>query len=144
MKKYIEKINTSSYNDYFKNKSTSDEVKKNSTTVFEKLGILLDESYLNFLIQINGFGLNGLNFYGTKKQSELYVLGALEENEFWRAELRRFDKYYIVGDGDGDMEFYCCDPLTKRYIVFDKATDMKYDTFNSFQEFMDELIKIYV
>jgi len=141
MKKYIEKINTSSYDDYSKNKSTSDEVKKFSTTVFEKLGILLDESYLNFLIQINGFELNGLNFYGTKGQPDLYIQGALEVNRFWRAELRRFEKYYIVGDGD--MEFYCYDPLTKRYIVFDKATDMKYDTFNSFQELMDELIKIY-
>ncbi len=142
MKKYIEIINKEAYFDYTDNVSTSDEIKIFSDKIFEEFSILLDEAYLNFLVQINGFELNGLNFYGTKEQSDLYIQGALEVNEFWRAEFQPFDKYYIVGDGD--MEFYCYDPLTKEYIVFSKATDVKYDVFNSFQELMDELIKIYV
>lgn len=141
MKKYIETIKASSFFDYTHNISTPDEIKKFSTIIFEKLGILLDESYLNFLVGLNGFDLNGLIFYGTKEQPDLYIQGALEENEFWKGELGRFDKQYIVGNGD--MEFYCYDPLTKRYIVFDKGADIIYDTFNSFQELMEDLIKAY-
>lgn len=78
----------------------------------------LDEDYLEFLRTVNGFAMNGLNFFGTKEQLDIYVLSASKQNEFWSKEIAELKGYFIIADGD--MDFYCYDLRDRKYYLFSK------------------------
>ena len=104
MRNIINSVLDNSFIDYSNNQSSIDEIQKFRDSISHKYRFSLDISYLNFLMELNGFELNGLNFYGTKKQENLYVLSSIEQNDFWRTEIDYFKSYFLIGDGD--MNFY--------------------------------------
>lgn len=134
----IDIIYENTYCDYSLHKASDSDIAK-----FKSLNqFTLEEEYLNFLKSIDGFELNGLNFYGTKENKGLYVLNAMVQNELWSKELPKLKQYYILGDGD--MDFYCFNPVGKEYIIFDKGGLNKVTEFKNFELLLIYLIEVYV
>ncbi len=142
MTNVIDKINAGTYSDYSKNSSSVQELKNFKTLIEKDCNVLLDQHYLDFLSKLNGFELNGLNFYGTKEQTDIYVLSAVIQNQFWRNEVSLLSKYYILADGD--LDFYCFDHESQEYMIFSKDDISKVNAYCDFEEFMNELLNIYM
>jgi hypothetical protein len=62
-------IHLNTYIDYSTNKASDTDVNE----LLSKCGMTLDENYLNFLRELNGFKLDKLNVYGTRSQSGIAV-----------------------------------------------------------------------
>ena len=137
-----DRINTEAFCDYSSNTVSNDELEKFSDLVLNIYGVQLDESYLKFISGINGFELNGLNFYGTKEQPEIYILSSFKQNDFWKAELPGLSDYYLLGDGD--MDFYCFDSKCREFIILTKNFLQEMSRSSSFSDFIDELMNIYL
>lgn len=133
----ITTIQSKTFSDYTSNQASDDEV----SVMVEESKVFLDQDYQNFLKSINGFSLNGLNFYGTKEQPEIYVLNVLKQNEFWSGEIPELKEYFIIADGD--MDFYCYHPLERKYHMFTKSTLTKVETYDNFDVMLESISKIY-
>ena len=142
MNKLIDKILSRTFCNYLHNQATNEEIANFKKTVIEKYDIYVEDQYLNFLSLLNGFELNGLNFYGTKEQLDKYTLGALNQNEFWRSELTTLKQYYLLADGD--MDFYCYSSISGQYCVLTKGSLEKMSIFNTFCELMKYLVETYI
>lgn len=141
MERIVSEINKVSFYDYRANTASEGEVMQFAKRVKEAFNYELEMSYLNFLTCINGFELNGLNFYGTHAKPEMYVLGAIEQNAFWKSEIPSLGIYYLIGDGD--MDFYCFDAKRKTYHALMKSTSTPIDIFPSFEGLIKCLVGIY-
>lgn len=133
----VNTILSKTFFDYSSNQATDTEVIK----LVEDSKVMLDQDYQNFLKSINGFELNGLNFYGTREQPEIYVLDALKQNIFWAGEISELEEYFIIADCD--MDFYCYSPLERKYYVLTKATLTKVEIHDNFDAMLESILKIY-
>ena len=133
----IEIIRSKAFFDYTSNKASDREI--NALVIGSQ--IVLDGEYQDFLKKMNGFELNGLNFYGTKEQPEIYVLDVLKQNQFWSSEIPALKEYFIIADGD--MDFYCFHPAEKKYYALSKAGLTRVEMFENFDSMIESLLKIY-
>jgi hypothetical protein len=133
----INAIQSKTFFDYTSNQASDSEV----ITLVEESKVVLDQDYQHFLKSINGFSLNGLNFYGTREQPEIYVLDALKQNKFWAGEIPELEEYFIIADGD--MDFYCYNSLERKYYALTKATLTKVEIHDNFQAMLESILKIY-
>lgn len=134
-------IKQKSYHNYELNICNEEEMYLFEQKIFEVFNLTLDSQYIDFLRKLNGFELNGLNFYSTKEQQNIYLQYAIERNIFWHSELKKLANLYILGDGD--MDFYCFDPLNVKYLILDKGGLILVHSFDSFNDLMNEVIEIY-
>lgn len=141
MRKIIELINASAYADYTNNVATSIDVQEYKEAIYATYGFYPDPEYLNFLMNLNGFELNGVNFYGTKEQTDIYVKSAMQKNHFWKAEFHKFEQIFLIADGD--IDFYCYDQVLCNYVTFAKASLRKMETYPSFIAFLEAIVKTY-
>ncbi len=133
----IDVIRSKSFFDYSSNKAS--DIEMNALATGSQ--IILDEEYQDFLKKINGFELNGLNFYGTKEQPNIYVLDVLKQNQFWSSEIPALKEYFIIADGD--MDFYCYHPVEKKYYALSKAGLTRVEMFENLDSMIESLLKIY-
>lgn len=133
----IEKIYSNGYADYRSNKASVEDIE----AMLLSIRMALDEDYLEFLMTVNGFAMNGLNFFGTKEQPDIYVLSAPKQNAFWSVEIAELKGYFIVADGD--MDFYCYNPYARKYYIFTKATTTQVEAFDNFEAMLDEMVRFY-
>lgn len=136
-KNIIDIIKSRTFFDYDRNIASENEIE----AIREKIDIPLDTNYLNFLRGINGFELNGLNFYGTREQPEIYVFDLLKQNYFWKVEIPKLNEYLIVGDGD--IDFYCYSTENEKYYAFSKSSLTEVDVYENFYSFLEAIFKIY-
>jgi len=141
MKEKIEKIISKAFCDYRGNTISKNEMLEFSRIVRKIYGYELNKDYLIFITELNGFDLNGLSFYGTIEKKDLYILSAIKENVFWKAEIPIFLEYFLIGDGD--MDFYCFDPRSKDFIALEKGSFDEVGRYPSFNNLLDKLINIY-
>lgn len=133
----IKTILSKAFFDYTSNQASDSEI--NALTEASK--VILDNAYLDFLKSINGFALNGLNFYGTKEQADIYVLDVLKQNWFWSGEIPTLKEFFIIADGD--IDFYCYDPTEKKYCALFKGGLAKIEVYDNFDVMLESLVKIY-
>jgi len=138
----VKKIHENSFYDYSQNVASDSVINTYVQTVFQTFNIKLDEEYLEFLKQVNGFEINGLNFYGTDEQKHIYILSAIKQNIFWSIEIASLKNYFLVADGD--MDFYCFEPNEKKYLILSKASLEKLAEYQDFNAFITEVTKTYV
>lgn len=131
-------INENAYCDYSNNIASDDEIED----FVKNINIELPNEYLDFIKSLNGFELNGLNFYGTKEQENIYVLSIDKQNDFWTNEIPALKGYLLLGDGD--MDFYCYSASEKKYFVFSKGSMEKCAEFENFSSLMDYLTETYI
>lgn len=108
---------------------------------FKDLKSKLDCRYLSFIQNLNGFELNGMNFYGTKEVEKLSILDVFVENRFYNEELSLGSHYWVIGDGDIDIFCYCME--TCKYLVLDKNTFYVVAAFDTLEMFFDYLSEVY-
>lgn len=130
------------YLDYSQNKLSAEEIDSLKKVCLIEFGYELDEGYLSFLKQINGFSLNGWRFYGTIAVEKQYIGSILEENKFWHDEISLPNELFVVADMDSNV--YCYDFSTKKFCTASKWTTNVEKVFNSFQDMMEEVIRICV
>jgi hypothetical protein len=133
----IDTIHSKTFLDYTSNKASDAEI----NAFASQSNVILDREYKDFLKKLNGFELNGLNFYGTKEQPEIYVLDALKQNIFWTIEIPALKEYFIIADGD--MDFYCYHTVEKKYYALSKAGLIRVEMFENFDSMIESLLKIY-
>ena len=131
----LDLIHDNTYCDYSTNVASDYEI----NDLVEKSKVKLDTEYLNFLKSIDGFELNGMNFYGTKEQESIYVLDVLKQNNFWTEEIPDLKRYFILGDGDMDFYCYCTDE--SQYFILNKGGLEKCGEFGSFITLMKNIIE---
>jgi hypothetical protein len=141
MQAVVNKIRELAFYDYSNNKASEEELDGFSQDMQKKFGWSIDQDYRVFLSWINGFELNGLNFYGTKEQKDIGVLSSINQNFFWGMELPALKGYAIIGDGD--MDFYCYDGASREYKVFTKGSLQEVAKFSSFKDLIKELVNVY-
>jgi hypothetical protein len=142
MSNLINEVLSKTFKDYKSNQASEKEIEDFKNKIFDLYFIILDAEYLNFLSCLNGFELNGLNFYGTVENMEKYILSGIKQNEFWKMELESLSMLYILGDGD--MDFYCYSDITKKYTVLDKGGLREIKAFSQFEELVNYLIATYI
>lgn len=135
------KIVTKSYIDLSDNYATYSDVQKYKNLCQSNFHIEMDDEYLDFLILLNGFELNGFNFYGTFEQKRYFILNGYEQNIFWRSEIPELSDYYLIADGD--MDFYCFNPEEKNYVVLTKSTTRLVEKYKSFTDLLKKVVEIY-
>lgn len=138
MKDIVDKILKNTFCDYSQNIASELEINR----IRAKLNSKIDHEYLLFLKSINGFELNGLNIYGTKPNDDIYVLGIVEQNEFWSVELPKLREYLIVGDGD--LDFYCYSNEKGKYFALSKGGLDIIEEYDGLSNFLNSLINTYV
>lgn len=131
----LDLIHDNTYCDYSTNVASEDEI----NNFVKRSKMELDPEYLNFLKNINGFELNGTNFYGTKEQEDIYVLDALKQNGFWIEEIPGLKNYFILGDGD--IDFYCQSLDGSQYFILNKGGLEKCGEFDSFNALVENIIE---
>ncbi len=142
METIINKIYEHSFFNYRTNYASDEEVILFSQQIKNQFNHQLETSYLDFLKRINGFELNGLNFYGTNSKPDICVMGAFEQNIFWKTEIHGLEKFYLIGDGD--VDFYCFDAINNNYPFFLKSALTPVGLFTSFDEAITNMIDIYI
>lgn len=135
------KIMTKSSANLSDNHTTNSDVQKYKRLCESTFHMDMDKEYFDFLLLMNGFELNGFNFYGTSEQKRQFILNGYEQNIFWRSEIEELSAYYLIGDGD--MDFYCFNPIEKNYIVLTKATTQLVGNYKYFTDILCEVIEIY-
>lgn len=105
---FVSKLNAEAFFDYTKNKVTLLTVKEFAEQAREELGIILDDGYVELLSSVNGFEVNGLNFYGIGSNENLYVYDFFERNKFWKEEILLHVRLGFRSAFLGPKPLVCC------------------------------------
>lgn len=127
---------------YYKNIKIDDiTLEEYGKSLLKYLGKDIDKNYFSFIQECNGFWMNGLSFYGSKAISELFIEDALIQNEFWRSEILKLNKYFILGDAD--MDFYCYDLDSKKYVIVEKGSCSEQEVYTDLYSLLSKVIRLY-
>jgi hypothetical protein len=139
----VEKIE-SKYDSSLRNPVSNSEIIKMKQTFQKKLGnIIIPESYIEFLKNVNGLDFNGLVIYGVDEtlldnEVEEEVQGFIETNEIWYE--NDWQKQYIFF-GDSDTAWYCYDLNEGVYVELDKPSGTLIKSFDSFDSMVSDALE---
>jgi hypothetical protein len=139
----VEKIE-SKYDSSLRNPVSNSEIIKMKQTIQKKLGnIIIPESYIDFLKNVNGIDFNGLVIYGVDKilldnEADEEVQGFIETNELWYE--KDWQKKYIFF-GDSDTAWFCYDLNERVYVEIDKPSGTLIQSFYSFDSMLSDALK---
>lgn len=108
-------------------------------TVRDQFGVSLSEEYIEFLRLSNGLSVNGLNVYGGKPYDEDYYINGIVDlnSELWTEPT--LTNYFSYGDESSTRLIY--NKESKLFEAVDSVTWEKLDSFNSFGELLEYVIK---
>lgn len=139
----IEKIE-GKYDGSLRNPVSNSENIKMKQTIQQKLGnIIIPESYIEFLKNVNGLDFNGLVIYGVDKtlldnEADEEVQGFIETNELWYE--KDWHKQYIFL-GDSDTAWYCYHLNERVYVELDKPSGTLIQSFDSFDSMLSDALE---
>ncbi|MCP1493433.1 YrhA family protein [Peribacillus frigoritolerans] len=139
----VEKIE-SKYDSSLRNPVSNSEIIKMKQTIQKKLGnIIIPESYIEFLKNVNGLDFNGLVIYGVDEtlldnEVDEEVQGFIETNEIWYE--NDWQKQYIFF-GDSDTAWYCYDLNEGVYVELDKPSGTLIKSFDSFDSMVSDALE---
>lgn len=139
----VEKIEEK-YGSSLRNSAINTEIIKLNHNIQQRLGdIVLPESYIEFLKEVNGLDFNGLVIYGIDEllldeKVEEDIHGFIEMNEIWYD--NDWQKQYIFF-GDSDTAWYCYDLKERGYVELDKPSGNLIQSFNSFDSMLSNALE---
>ncbi|MGG3476452.1 YrhA family protein [Peribacillus frigoritolerans] len=139
----VEKIE-SKYDGSLRNSVSNSEIIKMKQTIQQKLGnIIIPESYIEFLQNVNGLDFNGLVIYGVDEilldnEADEEVQGFIETNELWYE--NDWQKKYIFF-GNSDTAWYCYDLNKRVYVELDKPSGTLIQFFDSFDSMLSDALE---
>lgn len=139
----VEKIE-SKYDSSLRNPVSNSEIIKMKQTIQKKLGnIIIPESYIDFLKNVNGIDFNGLVIYGVDEtlldnEVDEEVQGFIETNELWYE--NDWQKQYIFL-GDSDIAWFCYDLNERVYVELDKPSGTLIQFFDSFDSMLSDALE---
>lgn len=105
-------------------------------------GVELDSDYLDLLLSLNGFDMNGLSFYGVVADENRYVESFIDKNNFWRTELPSLSQYVLLGDGD--LDFLGLSTKTGKYVALYKDDLSIFGEYNSLNSLLASITSRYM
>ncbi len=132
------------YGGTLRNPATNAEISNMVNEVHQKFeNIVLPDTYVNFLKEINGLDFNGLVFYGVderllEQDVEEEVHGFIEMNELWYE--NDWQRQYIFF-GDSDTAWYCYNSKENNYVELDKPSGTLIQSFESFDSMLYDALK---
>lgn len=139
----VEKIE-SKYDSSLRNPVSNSEIIKMKQTIQKRLGnIIIPESYIDFLKNVNGIDFNGLVIYGVDEtlldnEVDEEVQGFIETNKLWYGKNRQ--KQYIFL-GDSDTAWFCYDLNKRVYVKLDKPSGTLIQFFDSFDSMLIDALE---
>lgn len=139
----VEKIE-SKYDSSLRNPVSNSEIFKMQQTIQKRLGnIIIPESYIDFLKNVNGLDFNGLVIYGVDEklldnEVDEEVQGFIETNELWYE--NDWQKQYIFL-GDSDTAWFCYDLNKIVYVKLDKPSGTLIQFFDSFDSMLIDALE---
>jgi hypothetical protein len=129
----LDLIHLNTYNDFSTNKASDTDINE----LLSKCGIALDENYLCFLKELNGFQIYKLDVYG--------VTNVWQRNESLASDYPGVKEYFVVGEGFEELYGYHL--LDKKYYVLEfEEEDIirgRGTVFEDFDSFLDWAIKVH-
>ncbi|MEJ0034066.1 MAG: hypothetical protein WDO15_28710 [Bacteroidota bacterium] len=122
----LDLLQLNTYRDYSANKATDEEINE----LVSKCSLKLDENYLDFLKQINGFGLYNLNICGTRLLQEPSLSDVWHFNEIYLHDHPDLKDYFLIGQGF--EEWYGYYPPAKKYYILYLYDDQPVDKGQEF------------
>jgi hypothetical protein len=138
---FVLTLREQAFADYSRWQASEEQISKFSVDYFSNFGAKVDKDYISLLSLINGFEINGLNFYGTAGNEEVYVQGFFEQNQFWRSEIPGLLPYAVLGDGD--MEFYLKSLTNDHYLILSKGELTQLSEVYSLNDLLTEISSSY-
>ncbi|WP_350300007.1 YrhA family protein [Peribacillus frigoritolerans] len=139
----VEKIE-GKYDGVLRNPVSNSEIIKMKQTIQQKLGnIIIPESYIEFLKNVNGLDFNGFVIYGVDEtlldnEVDEEVQGFIETNELWYE--NDWQKQYLFL-GDSDTAWFCYDLNERVYVELDKPSGTLIHLFDSFDSMLSDALK---
>lgn len=139
----IEKIEEK-YGSLLRSPASDTEIIRMKQAFKRKFGnIVLPETYLDFLKNINGLDFNGLVIYGVdevllEREVDEEVHGLIVTNELWYE--NESQKQYIFY-ADSDVAWYCCDLKESVYVELDKPSGTLIQSFDSFESMLSDALE---